>query len=117
MKYYVIQHLGYEYNDENFYRSENGGGTPEKVFTDKVAANELAEELNARQFMGLEIGSYTQEGDIEEETKQVNKILGTNFDHNNFWSLPYKMTIGQAKKIAKLFPDVKFYEVIECDGE
>lgn len=55
MRYYIIQRLGWEYNDEIYYVSEVGGGTPKKVYTDEEKAQNECDKLNAKYLSGLEI--------------------------------------------------------------
>ena len=43
---FVVVEIGWEYNDEFYYRGESGGGTPRKIYLDKVNAQTEADRLN-----------------------------------------------------------------------
>jgi hypothetical protein len=43
---YVVVEIGWEYNDEFYYRGESGGGNPVHVYLDKGAAEAKVAELN-----------------------------------------------------------------------
>jgi|GEM_PF-3217907 len=47
-KVYVVQEIGYEYNDSNFYQPECGGGTPVKGFLNRENADKEKERLNKK---------------------------------------------------------------------
>lgn len=49
MKGFVLMEIGWEYDDENYYRPEGRGGTPQKVFTDPAKAIEEVNRLNEEQ--------------------------------------------------------------------
>ena len=55
---YVVTEVGYEYNDEIYYQSESGGGTPVRVFLDKAKAQAEVDRMNLESLIGCEIGSY-----------------------------------------------------------
>lgn len=46
MKIYIIQKIGYEYNDEYYDRPESDGGTPIEAYKNKKKADEVCKELN-----------------------------------------------------------------------
>lgn len=50
---YVIVEEGWDYNDEYFYRSENGGGTPKKAFDDKSLAKAELRRLNIEEVKNI----------------------------------------------------------------
>lgn len=47
MKIYVILEIGWEYNDEYYYRPESGGGKPIEAYFDETLANERCVKKNA----------------------------------------------------------------------
>lgn len=51
-KGFVVQEVGYEYNDENYYRAESGGGIAKFVFFSKEKAEEKVIELVAELLKG-----------------------------------------------------------------
>jgi len=58
---YVLMHEGWDYNDEVFFRSEGGGGTPESFFTDEAKANAECDKRNIKDFKSLwETGEVRQ---------------------------------------------------------
>jgi len=46
MKVYVVMEIGWEYNDENYYRPESEGGVPRTAYRDKDDAEEERCRLN-----------------------------------------------------------------------
>lgn len=47
-KLYAIIEIGWEYNDEHYYRGESGGGTPTKVYRSKERAEDELDRLNGK---------------------------------------------------------------------
>jgi hypothetical protein len=45
-KAYVVMHVGWEYNDEYYYRAQERGGIPKDVFTSSDAADAECDRLN-----------------------------------------------------------------------
>lgn len=131
-KVFVLQEVGWEYNDENYYRPETGGGKPLKVYHDKKAAAEAALELTANNgnFKGdyanpLEYCSYdnVNEDTINKFNDKLIEIFGAevekvSVDEHYSWNVPKKATLDQRKKlvalIEKLFGLV-FYEVVSVE--
>lgn len=73
---YVVTEVGYEYNDEIYYQSESGGGTPVKVFLDKAKAQAEVDKMNLESLIGCEIGSYAYEfSDIVSDEDAFMKII------------------------------------------
>lgn len=48
MKVYVVMEIGWEYNDENYYRAESEGGTPKVAYRNKEDAQIACAEMNAK---------------------------------------------------------------------
>lgn len=46
-KAWVIQEIGWEYDDESYYRGNSRGGTARKVFADRMAAHRECGRMNA----------------------------------------------------------------------
>ncbi len=49
---YVIQEIGWEYNDEYYYQSADGGGTARKVFLNKDKAEAERDRLDVAWALG-----------------------------------------------------------------
>jgi hypothetical protein len=121
--YYIVQKIGWQYNDEYYYQGEDGGGTPEMAFQDKAKAEACADQLNAKEMSGNNIGSYCSDGDLSNIIEDVagfveaynqifaKKIKETDLDSWEF-ELP-KMTLEQYLQI-KPFVTLRFFEVNEC---
>jgi hypothetical protein len=122
-KYYIVQELGSEYNDEIYVLSEEG--KPNRVFTDRESADRYCEDLSVKKLSGEEIGQYGYGldeiiKDIEGFVEVYNEVFGKNLKERDLedsyeFALP-EMTKAQYDKI-KGFLKIKFYEVIECEGE
>lgn len=121
MTYYIIQRIGYEYNDEIYHTTESGGGTPEKIYSDTQKAQDKCDELNATEMSGLRIMEYGYSlKDIFRNSDKANDVLSElkapiPEDDNWNYELP-QMTAAQYKKLAP-FLKVKFFEVVEIEGE
>tara|TARA_R110000772_G_scaffold267971_3_gene393572 strand:+ start:13888 stop:14109 length:222 start_codon:yes stop_codon:yes gene_type:complete len=48
MKAFVIMEIGWEYNDENYYRPQSAGGKPKAAYTSKVEAQSACYERNIK---------------------------------------------------------------------
>ncbi|MEK6829499.1 MAG: hypothetical protein AABY15_05180 [Nanoarchaeota archaeon] len=117
-KGYVIQKLGYEYNDETYYRPQDGGGTPEIVLTDEVMAKKRMMELEIKEWRGQSIGNYGYGLDeIAEDELEFEKALkAIGLDPEDGWDLdiPKTATDEQIKRLIKA-SRVRFYEIVEVD--
>lgn len=49
MQGFVIMKIDWEYDDENYYRPEGGGGNPVKVFTNPSKALKICQEMNSKE--------------------------------------------------------------------
>lgn len=119
--YYIIQRIGFEYNDEVYHTSESGGGKPEMVYVDAQKAKDACDELNAAEMSGLQIMEYGYSlSDVFRNSDEANDIL-TKLnapipeDDNWEYKLP-TMTVAQYKKLAPYLA-IKFFEVIKVKGE
>jgi hypothetical protein len=119
MKYYIVQKVGYEYNDEVNYRPECDGGTPEKVFSSALKAEKYADKLNLEELSGCQIRGYgySDREVVEDGFFDVyNELFNDNLTEIDWdFQLP-KLTKDQYNQL-KDYIKVKFYEVVECEGE
>lgn len=113
-KYYVVVQRGEEYDDE--YYSLNERGSPERVFTNRKAAQEWANERNAAKMSGISLSDY-YEG--QNDFKGLRETIQEMFPHHkwdeDFQNLP-ELTTEQYTLIRKELP-FEFYSVQEVDGE
>lgn len=73
---YVVSEIGYEYNDEIYHQSENGGGNPVKIYLDKEKAQAEVDKLNMESFLTCEIGQYAYElSDLVTDMAAFEKII------------------------------------------
>jgi hypothetical protein len=125
MKYYIIQEIGFEYNDEIYNASYGDNGTPVKVFKNKKDAQNQVELLNFKKFQDESLHHYAYSlddiiDDIEEFVDELNKITGKKLtvgeiEDDYDFTLP-KMSQEDFEKIKK-YIHLNFYQVVECDGE
>ena len=47
MKVFVVMEIGWEYNDENYFRPEDKGGIPRVAYESKIDANIACAKMNA----------------------------------------------------------------------
>lgn len=124
MKYYIIQEIGYEYNDETYQRPENDSGTPVNVFIDKSLALEKLDELNCKAINETDYpSSYcgyesVLEQHVDEEkflnlcTKLGVKTAGDLDDYNFQFE---NLTLEQYKAIKSCL-SLEFYVIVEVNG-
>lgn len=121
MKYYIIQENNFEYNDETYYRPDEGGGKPVNVFTDVEKAAEKCSELNCKEMSGRDIFNYGHDRVINDTfmfVKEFNKIFKKNITEDDLdysFELP-KMTVKEWNKI-KQFINLRFFEIVEVNGD
>lgn len=122
MKYYIVQRIGFAYNDEVYTESEGGGGTPEKVFKNKTDAEALADKKNAEELSNCRLCEYgygfsdtCRDGFL----KIYNSLFRTELDETAIedydFTLP-KLNLTQYRRL-KPYLRVNFFEVCECEGE
>ena len=131
---YVVSHVNYEYNDEVYYPPENGGGTPQLVFTDKKLAENKALLLNSLEFQGLTPGNYGYELDEVSSLSAeqiVTKLIGLGViilrdDDDKIetiaedimqYELPDNLDALQLLEVAKIFNKLQFYQVQPVQGD
>jgi hypothetical protein len=119
-KGYVIQKLGYEYNDETYYRPEEGGGNPVIVLTDEVAAKKKFMELEIEAWKNEHIGHYGYDlSDVAIDSGEFERALeAIGLDTDDWWDMkiPANATDDQIKRLIKA-SRVRFHEVVEVDME
>lgn len=139
-KGYVVQEVGYEYNDEFFYRGESGGGIPKFVFFTPEKAQSKIYELIAdlvqngdKDWRGNLIGyrpfTFCDDGDgVNFDIRAVEKLnvalgqigqIGHMVEGNIMdWQLPIGLNSEQSMIIAKILIDdfkIVLYEVVEVE--
>jgi hypothetical protein len=48
MKVFIVMEIGWEYNDENYYRTEDEGGVPKVAYESRTDAYVACAEMNVR---------------------------------------------------------------------
>lgn len=139
-KGYVVQEVGYEYNDEFFYRHEDNSGVAKFVFFDKEKAEEKIIELIADLIKGSKSWSkcgyqpfqFSFDGEgygfSKEKLNQLNTQLASmsseytlaSMDDDDYELMHFELPLGlneeQRLTIAKILVDmVKLYEVVEVE--
>ena len=68
MKVFVVMEIGWEYNDENYYRPESGGGIPTTAYRSKVEAQSACYEMNIDKVgeKDPEVGGITQYFEVKQ---------------------------------------------------
>ena len=97
-KSYVLMKVGWEYNDENYYRPEDDGGIPQTVFSSKTGADQECERLNEVERQGRSSSKYGSECAYE--------VGGRD--------LYYEVQNGDITN-EEAWEAVPFYEVVEVD--
>lgn len=119
-KGYVIQRVGYEYDDETYSRAQDGGGNPVIVMTDEVEAKKRMMELEIEAWRGQSIGHYGYDADEvaadEAEFQRALEAMGLEAD--DLWDveIPKTATDDQIKRLIKS-SKIKFYEIVEVKIE
>ncbi len=131
-KSYVVLKAGWEYNDEYYYRPEDLGGRPVKVFVNKAKAEHEADKLAAEEFKGtygFDPFQYMCYDDVTPEmVQQINERLVTIFGEKHekiSEDDPYNYSIPggtpeQLMEVAKALREVAgivLYEVVETEVE
>ena len=58
MKVYIIQEVGYDYDDEYYRRPECGGGIPAKAFLNKEKAVEVCNQMDNKALKAADLDDY-----------------------------------------------------------
>jgi len=64
---YIVSKIGWEYNDEVYYRPESEGGTPVNAYSTRAKAQEQCDKLNAPLLEGKQSDYYLREAQDGEE--------------------------------------------------
>lgn len=117
---YVIQSIGYEYNDEVNYVPDGGGGHAVAVYFDEVAAKKKLMELEIKEWRRTEIGRYGYDIDeVSDNVDEFEKALeAIGVDYENWWDaeIPETATDEQIKNLIK-YSNIRFYEVVQVVAE
>lgn len=114
---YIIQSLGYEYDDETYTRGD--GGTPEAVIIDRNLAKKKMLELEIESWRNTCVGHYGYELDDiakdEQKFSEALKDLGIDSDDYEM-EIPKEATDEQIMKLIK-YSKIRFHEIIEIEIE
>lgn len=117
-KGYVIQKIGYEYDDETYNRAQDGGGNPIIVMTDEVAAKKKFMELEIEAWRGETVGHYGY--DIDEvatnESEFEKALESMGLDADDLWNveIPMTATDEQIRRLIKS-SKIRFHEIVEVE--
>jgi hypothetical protein len=117
---YVIQSIGYEYNDEINYVPESGGGHAKVVYLDEVAAKKKLMELEIKEWRRQDIGRYgygiDEIADNVEEFQKALEAMGV--DSSDWWEaeIPETATDEQIKNLIR-HSSIRFHEIVEVVAE
>jgi len=75
MKVYVVMEIGWEYNDENYYRPESAGGLPKVAYESKEDARVACAKMNASRAESSRWASMYIEHEINDKDEVVNKYV------------------------------------------
>jgi len=81
-KSYVLLEIGFEYNDEIYYCSENSAGHPQSVFLDLETAKQVLLKKNIEKFQNL----FSYPGNLSEYCYEADDLFNRNRkkDFNKF---------------------------------
>lgn len=128
-KVYVLQEIGWEYNDEVNYRPESDGGIARKVFKNKDKADEECAKLNLDFFRHnspaeFSYGDWYEVSSMDED--EALDILNKTFPNDQigeiqelfetYWH-PQNISDEQLAVMVKVFNKLGACEVIEVDYE
>lgn len=117
---FVIQEIGYEYNDEYYYKGESGGGIPKKIILNEAVAKLELLRLEIERWRAEDIGYYGGSvGELSNNEEEFEEALKeANIDPDGDWriGIPKEATDEQIKKLIK-FSFIRFYEMVEVELE
>ena len=112
---YVVQKIGYEYNDEIYHTSEYDGFSKSiEVFLDRAKANEQANQRNIAEFRGNDIGHYCYGLDEIINEEDLADFIQEGVLEGESWdcSVSQYATDEQIERLMSKV-DLKFYRVEE----
>jgi len=112
---YVVQKIGYEYNDEIYHTSEYDGFSKSvEVFLDENKANEQAKQRNIAEFRGNDIGHYCYGLDEIINEEDLADFIQEGVLEGESWdcSVSQYATDEQIERLMSKI-DLKFYRVEE----
>jgi len=137
---YAVQEVGYEYNDEYYYRPEEGGGHAKFVFFTKEKADQKVLELVAELLKGSEgwrggiegyeafmyscdyDGPEFDQERLDEFNRRVGEMVGESYipaPYDGLWDWRFPLGLNEEQRLeaAKMIVDlgVVLYEVIEVE--
>jgi len=74
---WIINRIGWEYDDSTYYRSESGGGQPYQAYTDLEIAKSFLAQLEAEEFRreGANIFDYVSMDELRYQYGSANNYL------------------------------------------
>jgi hypothetical protein len=116
-KGYVIQEIGYEYNDEYYYRGQAEGGIPKIVFFNEAKAMKKLAEIEMDAFRGETLGYYEMHENIIDEDLYREALEEINIDPDDWRaSIPKDAPDSTIKKLIKA-TSLRFNEIVEVEVE
>jgi len=117
---WIANNIGWEYDDNYYYRSEYHDGRPAFAYTDQKIAEDFVKDLNIREIrsLGDRFFDYVRPDDVgysDEEKALFYKEFG--IDYSNQYPLTFSTPMEELSdekliKIAEFF-NVIFYELVE----
>lgn len=124
---WIVNRIGWEYDDSTYYRSESGGGQPYHAYTDFEIAKSFLGQLEGDSFRteGAYIFDYvsvenikyrySDENDYAEMIEAAKKVgLWYNGYEFKFIKEPYSYSDEEAKEILN-FLEVEFFTLVEVE--
>lgn len=119
---WIINRIGWEYDDSNYYKSESGG-TPYQAYTDREIALSFLKDIEARELRSVGqnllsdfIRSDDYRADLAEDLESLCKILHLKYNDGEIsFSKPFhQYSDEELRSIADAFY-VSFYELVEVE--
>lgn len=121
-KIYVVNKIGWEYNDEYYYRPQSGGGLPEHAFTNLDDAKKYCDQKNLEFYKTTPIRDY-MEGDMydffsKEGTKLMSQFFGEDWRDilDDTYNICWDMTDEQWMQLLPHL-EIVLYEICEVECE
>ncbi len=123
-KMWIIGRIGWEYDDQNYYRGDDQGVSPIKAFTFPELAKEHCNELNVKEFRtlfcsndkyGRHIGDWMRDG-MSDEAQEYLKGIGFKLGKYGEIEEMAEITDEQVSQIMEHL-NLAWYELTEVDLE